>query len=168
MIGIIILFISTYLDGFLTLFLPYMKNSLTLFTPMFTLVSIFIVFPLYRKKEKQYLITVGLLGFIYDLLYTNLLFYDAIIYFLLGLITIKVYKRFDVCHIKVSLYVIILLIIYEFVFSVFIALFNLVPITIYDIYYKIIHSLLLNVIYAEFLYTVIKKIPNKYKRIKIN
>ena len=62
MIGIIILFISTYLDGFLTLFLPYMKNSLTLFTPMFTLVSIFIVFPLYRKKEKQYLITVGLLG----------------------------------------------------------------------------------------------------------
>ena len=168
MLGIIILAISIYLDGFLTLFLPYLPGGLSIFTPMLTIVSIFIIYPLYRKQEKKYFTILFIVGIIYDLLYTNLLFYDSIIFMFLGLIIRKIYKDFTVEHIKLSIHIIILIVIYELLFSFFIIVFNLVPLTLTKVVYKITHSLLLNVIYGELLYTIINKLPNKYKKISIN
>lgn len=168
MLGIIILIISIYLDGFITLYLPYLPGGLSIFTPMLTIVSIFIIFPLYRKKEKQYFITLFIVGIIYDLLYTNLLFYDALVFLFLGLIIRKIYKDFTVEHIKLSIHIILLIIIYELLFSFFIIVFNLVPISLSKIIYKITHSILLNIMYGELLYTIIKHLPNKYKKISIN
>ena len=80
MIPIIIIVISLLFDGLLTNYLPYLVNDLSYFTPLFTVVSIFIIYPFYRKNNKKYFITVFLLGFIYDLFYTNLLFYNAVIF----------------------------------------------------------------------------------------
>lgn len=168
MLGIIILIISIYLDGFLTLYLPYLPGGLSIFTPMLTIVSIFIIYPLYRKREKQYFITLFIVGIIYDLLYTNLLFYDALVFMFLGLIIRKVYKNFTVEHLKLSIHIILLIVIYELLISFFIIVFNLVPISLTKVIYKIAHSILLNIIYGELLYTIIKKLPNKYKKISIN
>ena len=168
MLGLIILVISVYLDGFLTLFLPYLPNNLSLFTPMLTLVSLLLIYPLYRKKEKHYFITIFIVGLIYDLLYTNLLFYDSIIFTLFGLIITNIYKNLDVSHIKLSLYIIFLIILYEVILGLFIIIFNLVPITLTKIIYKITHSILLNIIYGEVVYTIIKYLPDRFKRIDIN
>lgn len=168
MLGIIILAISIYLDGFLTLFLPYLPGGLSIFTPMLTIVSIFIIYPLYRKQEKKYFTILFIVGIIYDLLYTNLLFYDSLVFMFLGLIIKKIYKDFTVEHIKLSIHIIILIMIYELLFSLFIIVFNLVPISLSRIIYKITHSILLNIIYGELLYTIIKHLPNKYKKISIN
>lgn len=168
MLGIIILAISIYLDGFLTLFLPYLPGGLSIFTPMLTIVSIFIIYPLYRKQEKKYFTILFIVGIIYDLLYTNLLFYDSLVFMFLGLIIKKIYKDFTVEHIKLSIHIIILIMIYELLFSLFIIVFNLVPISLSRIIYKITHSILLNIIYGELLYTIIKLLPNKYKKISIN
>ena len=52
MIPTIIIAISIILDGVLSNFLPYTVNALSLFTPMLTVVSIFIIYPFYTKKEK--------------------------------------------------------------------------------------------------------------------
>lgn len=168
MLGIIILIISIYLDGFLTLYLPYLPGGLSIFTPMLTIVSIFIIYPLYRKREKQYFITLFIVGIIYDLLYTNLLLYDALVFMFLGLIIRKIYKNFTVEHLKLSIHIILLIVIYELLISFFIIVFNLVPISLTKVIYKITHSILLNIIYGELLYTIIKKLPNKYKKISIN
>ena len=168
MLGIIILGISLYLDGFLTLFLPYVPGEISLLTPMFTIVSILIVYPLYRKKEKEYFITLFILGILYDLLYTNLLFYDSLVFILFGFIIKKIYKNLDVRHIKLSLYIIVLIVIYELLMSLMIIIFNLVPITPIRIIYKITHSIIINVIYGELLYTIVKYLPKKLKRISIN
>ena len=46
MLPIIIIITSIILDGLLTDYLPYLVNDLTLFTPMLTLVTIFIIYPL--------------------------------------------------------------------------------------------------------------------------
>ena len=56
MIPIIILIISILLDGILTNFLPFLVNDLSIFTPLLTVVSIFIIYPFYRKHEKKYFI----------------------------------------------------------------------------------------------------------------
>ena len=90
--SIIIVIISLFLDGILSNYLPYLVNNLSLFTPLFTLVSIFIIYPFFKKKEKKYLISVFIIGIIYDLFYTNLLFFNAVLFFIIGLITIRYIK----------------------------------------------------------------------------
>ena len=168
MLGLIILIISVYLDGLLSLFLPYIPGQLSIFTPMLTIVSLLIIYPLYRKKEKKYFITLFITGIIYDLLYTNLLFYNGLVFILFGFIIKFIYKNLDVSSIKLIFYEILIIVAYELLISLFILIFNLVPISINEIVYKITHSLLLNLIYSEFLYLVIKIIPKRYKRISIN
>ena len=49
MIPTIIIAISIILDGVLSNFLPYTVNALSLFTPMLTVVSIFII--LHKKRK---------------------------------------------------------------------------------------------------------------------
>ena len=166
MISLIIIVISIILDGVLTNFLPYI--DLSIFTPLLTLVSIFMIYPFFKKKETKYLIIVFIIGIIYDLLYTNLLFFNAILFLEIGLITIYIYKNYEITALRLILYIVIIISLYEFSTGIILLIFNVVPVTFYKIIYKIINSLLLNIIYSELIYLLITKIPKKYKKISIN
>ena len=166
MISLIIIVISIILDGVLTNFLPYI--DLSIFTPLLTLVSIFMIYPFFKKKEIKYLIIVFIIGIIYDLLYTNLLFFNAVLFLEIGLITIYIYKNYEITALRLILYIIIIISLYEFSTGIILLIFNVVPVTFYKIIYKIINSLLLNIIYSELIYLLITKIPKKYKKISIN
>ncbi len=168
MIPIVIIIISILLDGILTNILPYTVNNLSIFTPMFTILIPIIIYPFYLKEEKKYLITLIITGIIYDIFYTNLLFYNAIVLFLFGLIIIKLYKNIGYNYIKVLVYSILGIVLYELFNTIIILIFNLVPITPYRVLYKISHSLLLNIIYISIIYLIIKKLPKKYKKRRIN
>ena len=168
MISIIILIISIILDGLLTNFLPFLVNDLSIFTPLLTLVSIFIIYPFYRKHEKKYFITIFIVGIIYDLLYTNLLFFNGILFLIIGLISKFINKNYELTSLRLIIYVIIIIFFYESLTGLILFIFRLVPVTIYKVFYKILHSLLLNIIYSEILYLIIKLIPDKYKKISIN
>lgn len=168
MIELIIIIISFILDGILTNFLPYMLNDLSLFTPLLTVTSIFLIYPFYKKNEKKYYLTILILGIIYDLFYTNLLFLNAIIFLLLGIVSSYIHKNFELSYLKLIIYIILIITIYELTTVIVIGIFNLVPLTPSKIIYKITHSLLLNIIYSELIYLVIKLIPIRYKKISIN
>lgn len=168
MIPYLIMIISLLLDGLLTNYLPYLNQNLSFFTPLLTLVSIFLIHPLYYKKEKQYFITVFILGIIYDLFYTNLLFFNAIIFLIIGFITKFLYKNYEVSYIKLIIYIIMIISFYEILNGVILFIYHVVPISIYKVWYKITHSLFLNIIYAEILYLINNLIPKKYKKIRIN
>lgn len=168
MISLIIIIISLILDGVITNFLPYMIDNLTLFTPLTTVVCIFLIYPLYHHEEKKYFIVSFIIGIIYDLLYTNLLFFNAFIFLLIAFITMKIYKNFNVDYLKLIPYIIIVITMYECITSGIFIIFNLVPITIQKIIYKILHSLVFNIIYAEVIYLIINNIPKKYKKLNIN
>lgn len=168
MIPLIIIIISLILDGVLTNFLPFLVNDLSLFTPLLTLVSIFIIYPFFRKKESRFYLILFIVGIIYDLLYTNLLFFNAILFLVTGLLTKVIYKNFEINFLKIMIYSVILITTYEILTALIILIFNLVPITIPKVIYKISHSVLLNIVYIEILYLIIKLIPKKYKNISIN
>ena len=146
MIALLIMIISLILDGLLSNYLPYLVNDLSIYTPLFTLISIFIIYPLYRKKEKLYFIHIFSLGILYDLLYTNLLFFNGVLFIIIGLVIKYIVKNYELGFIKIILYMIII-------------------ITLYD---KISHSLILNILYGEIMFLILKIIPKKYKEISIN
>ena len=168
MLTSIILTISIILDGVLTNYLPYLVNDLSFFTPLLTVVSIFILYPLNRKKEKKFFIIMFIVGIIYDLLYTNLLFLNGLLFVLITLISKIIYKNFETSYFKLIIYTILVIIVYETVYAGILFIYRIVPITLYKLIYKISHTLILNIIYTELLYFIINKLPKKYKRISIN
>ena len=168
MIPIIIVICSILLDGILTNFLPYSPSTLSLFTPLLTVVSFILIYPFYRKKVKKYYIISITIGLIYDLLYTNLLFVNSILFFIIAYVTKIIYKNIEVNYLNIILFVIVIISLYEALNGLIIVVFNLVPITIESLIYKITHSLLLNILTTEIIYIIIKYLPKKYKKININ
>ena len=168
MIPIIILLISLFLDGLLTNYLPFLVNDLSLFTPLLTIVSIFMIYPYYRKKEKEYFIIVAVTGIIYDLLYTNLLFFNALLFLVIALVARFIYKNYGITFMRLIIYITLIIIIYELITALLLLIFNIVPITFSKVSYKINHSLLLNIIYGELILLLFKVIPKKYTKISIN
>lgn len=79
--------LSFVLDGIISLFLS--KNSV--FLTLFSLMSLVITYPFYKKKES--ILYVGIiLGLLYDIVYTQTLFLNTIIFLLLSLIILLFYK----------------------------------------------------------------------------
>lgn len=168
MLSSIILLISIILDGVLTNYLPYLVNDLSIFTPLLTVVSIFIIYPLNRKKETKFFILIFIVGMIYDLLYTNLLFLNGLLFVLIALISKLIYKNFETSYFKLIIYTILIITAYESIYAGILFIYRIVPVTLPKLIYKISHTLVLNIIYTEVLYLIIKKLPKKYKRISIN
>lgn len=168
MISVIILVVSFLLDGILSNFLPYMVGDLSLFTPMFTIVSLVIIYPFFTKKLKYFFITCFLVGLVYDFMYTNLLFYNAVLFLAVGLILMFLYRYIRPSWLSLILFIVVVIAGYECMNSIVILAFQLVPMTFYRLLYKISHSLLLNLCYGEILYFIIWLLPERYKRVSIN
>ena len=152
MIQLVIIVISLLLDGLLTNFLPFLINDLSVFTPLLTLTIIFLIYPFYKKNKNKYLITAFIIGIIYDLFYTNLLFFNGVLFFIIALISMTIYKNLEVSYLRLLIYIPIIIISYEVITAIILFSFNVVPITITKVIYKILHSLLLNVIYGEIIF----------------
>ena len=168
MLSIIIIIISLILDGILSNFLPYMVNDLSLFTPLLTIVSFIIIYPFYRKKRKQYFLMTFFVGIIYDLLYTNLLFFNALLFLAVSLFIHLIYKNLEVNYFNIIIYIVLIIIVYESIQYLIFIIFNLIPVDISKLIYKISHSLLLNIIYTELLFIIVNLLPKKFKKININ
>ncbi|MBR5370427.1 MAG: rod shape-determining protein MreD [Bacilli bacterium] len=167
-ISLIIIIISILLDGIISNYLPYLYTNLSIFTPLLTLVSIFMIYPFFKKKERNYFIIIFIVGIIYDLLYTNLLFFNGVLFVVIGLLIKYIYKTYEITPLRLILYIIILVISYESLTGIILLIYNVVEVTFYKVFYKIINSLLLNIIYSELIYLVIRLLPSKYKKISIN
>ena len=141
-----ILIFSLLVDGIISNFLPYMVNDLSLFTPFFTLVSIIIVFPAFKKDIKKYLCVVTILGFLF--------FANAIYFLLIGLLVVLLNSKFELNWFTNLIFIIILLCSYFLIYDLFIYIFNVVPLDIDAIIYQITHYLLLNILYGESLYFI--------------
>ena len=126
------------------------------------------IYPFFRKKEKNYFITIFIVGMIYDLLYTNLLFFNGVLFLIIGFISLEIYKNFEISYLKLIIYLILIISAYEILTGIILLVFNMVPVTLYKILYKITHSLILNIIYGELIYLIINLIPKKYRKISIN
>ena len=164
--GIIFVIISLLLDGIINNLLPFI--NLSLFTPLLTLISLIIIYPLYIKKEKEYLITLFITGIIYDLLYTNQLFLNGVIFLLIGIIVMNLYNKISINYLTILLFSLLIIIIYILLTGLILLIFNVVPISINKLLYIIKNSILLNLIYSEILYIILKRMPKKYKKTSIN
>ena len=109
------------------------------------------------KKQKNYLLITFMVGILYDLLYTNQLLFNAIIFTTIAYITIYFYKTYQQTKITKIIYLIMIIILYEIITASILFVFQVTSINIARIVYKILYSILLNIIYAIILNNLLIK-----------
>lgn len=149
----IIIILSFIFDYFLSLYLPYARNSLSYFTPLFIPILIYLLYPLFKDK-KMYIIMSFILGIIYDLVFTNLLFFNGIIFLLISFLTIIIYKYLKVNIFLNILYILLVIIFYELISVLIYVIYGIISITFSDIIYRIIHVIIINIIYGTIIYMI--------------
>ena len=82
-----------------------MKGDLSIFTSLFVPITIYLIYPFYKNQKLKYYIESFIIGIIYDLIFTNLLFFDGVIFLIISLVSVKIYKNFIVDKYKNIMYV---------------------------------------------------------------
>ena len=153
MTNILIIIISFILDYFLSLYLPYERNNLSYLTPLFIPILIYLLYPRFKDKKIYILISI-IIGIIYDLIYTNLLFFNGILFLIISLITIIIYKYFKNNIYLNIIYLLFIIILYELVSILIYILFGVITISFSDVIYRITHIIIINIIYGTILYMI--------------
>ena len=162
-VGIIVLFISFMLDGLLSILLPYQLNDITIFKPMFTIVSFILIYPYFNKDDHQFYKVTTIYGMFYDIVYTNTFPLNTLLFFLLALTVSFIHNILSSNIVNMMIMTILTITIFEFLNYFFLNIIDYTSITFYEIIYKISHSLLINIIYVLISYLILNKISKKYK-----
>ncbi len=159
---IVFLCFSFFLDGILSNFLSFLPNTLSFCTPLLTLVFLVVIFPLYKKNKKKYFLTAGILGFCYDLFYTNLLFFNACLFVEIAYLTTIFCKRIPLNYGTLPILLILLIGIYHLSTIFFLHLFQVLNPTLGDFFYLWTHTIFLNVLMGEIFYFIFCFCHKKY------
>lgn len=156
--SLIIVILSFYLDSISSNLLCFSN----LFYPLFSLLSLVIVYRYYKKRYlKKYYITSLILGLFYDLVYTNTLFLNTIIFFLLAILIHLLYDLLTNNFYNTILISLFLIICYR-LFTYLILLFTgYITLHIEVFFASIYCSILVNLIYLVLFYLGTKIISKK-------
>ena len=153
-IYLLVSLLVVFLDGIIIYFIPSYFNNINYFYPMLT-ISI-IPFSYLCSKKKIYFL-VFFIAIIYDLLYSNIFLYNTILFTFFINIDIKIIKSFKDSLLLFILLAILNIIIYDVISFLLIILTSYQSVSIYDLIYKIDHSLLLNIMSVFVFWFLFKK-----------
>ena len=153
----LILIISFYLEGALTL----LFSPNTLFLNLFTILGIYIVYPLFKDKKRNYFITSLIFGFLYDLVYMKEFGINLILFLLFAFLISIIRDNFEETFFSNILTSSLIIIVYR-LFTYFIYIFfNNLSFDLNLLLKSIYSSLILNYIYVIILYILLKKKTSK-------
>lgn len=148
----ILIIISLFLDGAISTIIS--QNSYLI--PHLLLTTLFIIYPKYKKRNVTYNMILIITGILYDLLYTNLLFFHAIVFLIVGIIIKYLYKNYNQSTIINVFSLITVIAIYIALISISMLMFETTNIIISDIINFIIKSLFINILYLLLLNPIVK------------
>lgn len=150
----IILIISLILDIILLNILPFTYNDINYLFPMFFIISLFLIYPLFNT-DKNYFLTIFISSIIYGGLFYNNILLGISSIMLLGLFT-KLYNKYLNLNNISMLIGIILVIILNNTYIYLVLSFSLISVFSFNIlFYKIKRSILLNLIYSLIIYNLL-------------
>ncbi len=153
---ILIILLSFYLEGIVNSFI-----NIDYLVPLFTMLSLIIVYPYLYNKKKLYIMICFITGLLYDIGYTDTLFLNATIFTLIGYIIMVLNKFITNNKFNVALISIILIILYRVITYIILNFINYVNKDINLLLNSIIDSILINIIYIVILYIITDIIANK-------
>lgn len=163
----IYLIISFFLDIIFSLSVPLAYQNISYFFP-FIFISGFPIGYSLIKNKKMFFCLVIIFGIIYDFLYSDIVLLNLYYFSLYGLFIYIFYNNKDKSFFNIILISILGVIFYDFYLFLVLNLINYSVLKIDYLYYKILHSLILNIIYILLSILVLKSRIFCYKNYKKN
>lgn len=151
--------ISFLLDGILLRFL----SPNTIFLPLFTIVSLVIIYPYFNDDNYRYFKYTAILGLLYDIVYFNTIFFNTFIFMFLGFVVIFFsYLLSNNLYVD-TLITVICIVLYRIINYIFVVLFRNVDFSFLSLFKSIYSSLIINILYCIVLYLISEFYSRKHK-----
>ena len=151
--------LSFLLDGILSRYI--LPNSI--FLPLFTIVSLVLIYPYFNNNNARYFKYSAILGLLYDITYTNTIFFNFFVFiivaFVVGLLN---YLLSNNWYVNIFITVISICV-YRMINYLFFVFFKNQQFSFSVLCKSIYSSLLLNIIYFVILYLLTELYSNKKK-----
>ena len=155
---IFLIILSFFLDGVLSI---YAEG--TLFLPLLTIMSLVITGP-YIESKKKYYIMAGVMGLMYDIIYTETPFINMI-FFIIIAFAIKYFIKYINNHaINNAILGLLIIVIYRLGTYMFLNMLGYIVFDPNELWVTIYSSLITNVIYIVLTSLIISKTKNKKRR----
>lgn len=155
----IVLIISFILDSLISNFIPL--NSI--FMPLFTLMSLIIIYPYFNNHKTKYLLVCFVTGLFYDLIYTNTIVIHAFLFLVIGFIIIRLNLILSNNYLNVAIMAIIIIIIYRIIAYGLLLITANIDFNFMTLLKSIYSSLILNLIYVVLTFIITDQIATKLK-----
>lgn len=152
--------LSFFLDGILSRYI----SLNTLFLPLFTIVSLVIIYPYFNNDNFRYFKFVAIIGLLYDIAYFNTLFYNFFLFLIIGFVIGLINYLLSNNLYTNILMAIISITIYRILTFLLVIIFKTNAFSFFDLIQSIYNSLILNIIYCILIY-IITEIYSKKKHI---
>ena len=154
----IIVIISFLLEGIVSNFVPI--NGFL--TPLFTLVALIIIYPLFDEVSEYYKYAF-VTGLAYDLFYTDTILFHAIIFCFMAFIITRLNLVLSDNYLNILVIMGICILIYRVVTYSLLVLVSTMAFDFMALIISVLKSLIINLIYSALLFFVVKKCQRKYK-----
>ncbi len=151
---------SFYLEGLCSVLF-----KTPLFFPLFTLVSLILIYPYFRKYDNSFLGTCLIMGILYDIAYTNMIFVHGFLFCILGYMVSLLYHFFDKNFWTLLLLNFIMITIYQIFNFVLFLLSRRITFSLSFFLNSVFYSVVSNLIYIIILYGILWML-NKYKKVE--
>lgn len=156
---IAILLISFALEGIFSNFI----SSNSIFIPLFTVISLVIVYPYFKDEKNKFYIYASFLGLLYDIVYTNCPFINTFSFLITSLMISLIYEYITVSKFNITLINIIILLFHQTISYILLCFFSYTTfneITLLTILYS---SIITNIIYGFILFMLVNFLDKKHK-----
>ena len=157
--------IAFLLDGLVSNFIFLNTN---LFSCLFSIVSLVLVYPYFKKNNNRFLIYSFVMGLFYDFIYTDTMILNAFTFLLLGYLIKFFFSKINVNEISSNICLILIIIVYRLVVYGALLLFGYLPFDFSLLLKSIYSSLLLNILYCLLGYVLIDYISYKFRIKKLS
>lgn len=142
------------LTTIISFILDSIGSNLKIGLPLFTVISLIISYPYFKKETPNFIRLCGVVGLLYDVVYTDTFFLNMVVFLLIGLIIIYINERMVNNLINVLITTLIVIISYRFFTYIILLLTGYLKITSGLLVVSVQNSLLINLIYITILYLI--------------
>ena len=159
-----ILFVGFYLEGICS---NFVSISTAFFNPLFALVTLVLLCPYCYRNQKKYYKICFWYGVLYDLIYTNTIFFHGLIFLMIGYISYYLYQLFSHHLMNTFMIVVISILVLRSVSYLLLCIVGSRIFSLFVLLHSITSSLIVNLIYTTILYFLLQRMLHKYSRLKI-
>lgn len=160
-ISIVYLVISLILEVVMSNFFSSTLTSISLFSTIYTIIGLAILYPYFNNDKKYYLLVV-LCGIIFDMVYTSTFMFNLVLFFIIGMLIKILYNVFPENIFMSNLISFISILVYHLLCFILLNLFSSVSYDFMILVNIILGSIIMTIIYTTISYYIIKFIFNRF------